>query len=231
MLGTFNHGLLNAIGIAKGKEFAPDARMQKILTEAAGVGNATARTQLFHTRNKKQFIYPDKQWFNGFGGTGYDMVLDTGGRALDARTAFHFAYTGITPAMDLKLVGAGAQYGVVVKDADGKSFKGNNGYRLRVPPRVPVKNFWSVVLYDVQHRSMLITDQRFPSITSYAENMVVNNDGSVDIYFAPEAPEGMENNWIKTDPNGNWFTVFRLYGPQQAWFDHNWQLNDIEPLK
>jgi len=224
-------GVLNAIGIAKGKEFAPDARMQKILTEAAAVGNATARTQLFHTRNKKQFIYPEKQWFNGFGGTGYDMVLDTGGRALDARTAFHFAYTGITPAMDLKLVGAGAQYGVVVKDADGKSFKGSNGYRLRVPPGVPVKNFWSVVLYDVQHRSMLITDQKFPSITSYAENMMVNDDGSVDIYFAPEAPEGMENNWIKTDPNGNWFTIFRLYGPQQAWFDQTWQLNDIEPLK
>jgi hypothetical protein len=224
-------GILNAIGIAKGKKFAPDDRMRKILSEAAAVGNATARAQLFHTRNKKQFIYPEKQWFNGFGGTGYDMLLDTGGSALDTRTAFHFAYTGITPAMDLKLVGAGAQYGIVVKDADGNSFKGSNNYRLRVPPKVPVKNFWSVVVYDVQHRSMLITDQKFPSITSNAESIRMNDDGSMDIYFAPEAPEGMENNWIKTDPNGNWFTVFRLFGPQQAWFDQTWQLNDIERVK
>jgi hypothetical protein len=34
-------GLLAAIGIEKGKPFAPDARMKKILTEAAAVGKAT----------------------------------------------------------------------------------------------------------------------------------------------------------------------------------------------
>ena len=26
----------------------------------------------------------------------------------------------------------------------------------------------------------------------------VNADGSVDLYFGPEAPEGKEKNWIKT---------------------------------
>ena len=31
-------GLLASIGIEKGKPFAPDARMKKILTEAAAVG-------------------------------------------------------------------------------------------------------------------------------------------------------------------------------------------------
>ena len=37
-------GIFAAIGIEKGKLFAPDARMKKILTEAAAVGDATART-------------------------------------------------------------------------------------------------------------------------------------------------------------------------------------------
>ena len=36
-------GQLAAIGIVKGKEFAPDERMKKILTDAAAVGNAAGR--------------------------------------------------------------------------------------------------------------------------------------------------------------------------------------------
>jgi hypothetical protein len=37
-------GLLAAVGIVKGKTFAPDDRMRKILEDAVVVGNATART-------------------------------------------------------------------------------------------------------------------------------------------------------------------------------------------
>src|SRR4030095_7381916 len=36
-------GQLAAIGILKGKPFNPDARMKRILTDAAAVGNATGR--------------------------------------------------------------------------------------------------------------------------------------------------------------------------------------------
>ena len=36
-------GQAASIGIVKGKPFAPDERMKKILTEAVAVGNATAR--------------------------------------------------------------------------------------------------------------------------------------------------------------------------------------------
>jgi hypothetical protein len=42
-------GLLASIGIEKGKPFAPDARMKKILAEAAAVANATARADVPHT--------------------------------------------------------------------------------------------------------------------------------------------------------------------------------------
>ena len=45
-------GFFQSIGIQKGKPFAPDARMKKILTEAAAVGDATARSILFHTRDR-----------------------------------------------------------------------------------------------------------------------------------------------------------------------------------
>src|SRR5262245_239417 len=44
-------GLLPSIGIEKGKPFASDGRMKKILTEAAAVGNATSRAISFRPRN------------------------------------------------------------------------------------------------------------------------------------------------------------------------------------
>ena len=223
-------GLLNSIGIIKGVKFNPDARMKSILTESAAVGNATARAQLFQPRNKKQFIYPDKQWFNAYGNSGYDMTRDSGGRDLDARTKFHLAFTGVSPAMDLKLVGAGSQYGIITKDQNSQSFNGSNTYRLRIRANVPAKNFWSVVLYDVQHRSMLRTDQLHPSITSYTPKLTINDDQSIDLYFGPSKPNIEGVNWIKTDPEANWFGIFRLYGPEQAWFDKTWQLNDIEKV-
>jgi hypothetical protein len=46
-------GPLAAIGIVKGKPFAPDARMKKILTEAAALGNATSRTLFINRARRK----------------------------------------------------------------------------------------------------------------------------------------------------------------------------------
>ena len=57
-----------------------------------------------------------------------------------------------------------------------------------------------------------------------------NDDGSVDIYFSSKAPEGFEKNWIPTVPDKGWFTVFRLYGPTEAYFDKTWLLPDIEKV-
>jgi hypothetical protein len=69
-----------------------------------------------------------------------------------------------------------------------------------VPKDVPAKDFWSFTLYDNQTRSMLQTDAQFPAIGSNDKGVVQNEDGSYDIYFAPEAPEGKESNWVQTVP-------------------------------
>jgi hypothetical protein len=65
-------GFFQSIGIQKGKPFAPDERMKKILTEAAAVGAATARTVLFHTRNRDAYYYDNSNWQLGFTG-GYQF--------------------------------------------------------------------------------------------------------------------------------------------------------------
>ena len=57
-LGAELAGSLAAIGIIKGKPFAPDARMKKILTEAVATANATSRTLFMSPRDPSWFYYP-----------------------------------------------------------------------------------------------------------------------------------------------------------------------------
>ena len=65
---------------------------------------------------------------------------------------------------------------------------GGKTYRLHLPAPIPAKDFWSLVVYDSQTRSMLQTDQRFPSLSSQNADLIVNSDASVDVYFSPEPP-------------------------------------------
>ena len=58
--------------------------------------------------------------------------------------------------------------------------------------------------------------------------VIVNDDGSVDVNFGPEPPAGHEGNWIQTVPGKGWFCFFRLYGPLEPWFDKTWRPGEIE---
>ena len=221
-------GQLAAIGIEKGKPFAPDARMKKILTEAAAVGNATARTITFRPRMEEAYYYPDSSWYTGFVGGSYEFLSQPGVRNLDARVLFHYYATGITPAMALKRVGIGSQYAIATTDKDSQPFDGSKTYKVQLPPDIPAGSFWSFVVYDNQTRALLQTDQQFPSMGSKNEGMVVNADSSVDVWFGPTAPEGHEGNWIQTIPGKGWNVVLRLYEPKQSWFDKTWRPGEIE---
>jgi hypothetical protein len=222
-------GLLAAIGITKGKPFAPDGRMRAILEEAAAVGNATARATLFRSRIKESYYYPDSAWFTPFVGGSYEFLQD-GIRLLEVRTAFFYCAWGVTPAMAMEMVGVGSQYASVFVDSQGRPFDGSKTYKVHLPPNIPAKEFWSFVVYDNQTRSFLQTDQQFPSIGSHTEGIVINPDTSVDIWFGPTAPAGRESNWLQTIPGKSWYTSLRLYGPLEAWFDRSWRPGDIELL-
>ena len=82
---------------------------------------------------------------------------------LDGANFFYFMATGVTPAMAIKLIGKGSQYMWTARDSQGNVLDGGKNYKLHVPPNVPVKGFWSVILYSDQTRSMIQTDQRFPN--------------------------------------------------------------------
>lgn len=224
-------GQLAAIGIEKGKPFAPDERMKKILTEAVAVGNATARTITFDTRMKDAYYYPDSAWFTGFVGGSYEFLAQPGVRNLDARVLFHYYATGITPAMAIKRVGIGSQYAGATTDSERKPLDGSKTYKIHLPPNIPAKEFWSFVVYDNQTRSMLQTNQRFPSIGSDKKSLVINADSSVDVWFGPTAPKGHEANWVQTVPGKGWNVLLRLYGPLESWFDKSWKPGEFELVK
>jgi hypothetical protein len=221
-------GQLAAIGIQKGKKFAPDARMKKILGQAADVAQATTRTLAARPREDAFYYYPGESfWVTPFVGGSYQF-LDHGARLLDARSFFFFYATGITPAMTMAPVGKGSQYAVAYLDSKGKPLDGSKTYHVHLPPNIPAKDFWSFVVYDNQTRSMLQTDQQFPSVSSARKGVQKNADGSYDVYFGPKAPKGKEGNWVQTIPGKGWNTIFRLYGPLKPWFDKTWRPGEIE---
>jgi hypothetical protein len=243
-------GDLAAIGIVKGKPFKPDKRMRGILEDAAAVGNATSRALVFDARASEGFGYYDDEsawgiplWVGGYSfetppplvtKDGIEPLPRTGARTLNARTSFFYAYTGITPAMCMRLTGVGSQYVVAFKDSEGDALDGGKSYRVKLPPDIPAARFWSLTLYDNQTRSMLQTPQRFPRAGSQAypsPAATADDDGSTTVVFGPERPaDSLEGNWIETDPDKGWFAILRLYSPLQSYFDKSWRPSEIEPL-
>jgi hypothetical protein len=132
-------GSVAAIGIVKGKPFAPDARMKKIMTEALAVANATSRSLFMNPRYPSWFYYPGSAWWNYLFETGYQFETPiplitpegvkpfppSGYRTLDARTNFFYGITGITPGMAMRLTGLGSQYLLASLDANKQYLEAN----------------------------------------------------------------------------------------------------------
>jgi hypothetical protein len=84
-----------------------------------------------------------------------------------------------------------------------------------------------MIVYDV-HTAAFIREAPVVTLDSYNQEMKRNTDGSVDIYFGPQAPAGKETNWIYTAPGKTFFPAMRFYDPDKPLFDKTWKLPDIE---
>jgi hypothetical protein len=190
-------GQLAAIGIVKGKPFNPDARMKKILSDAAAVGNAAGRALNWHSSEYPGWsYYPGSMWANMLWQGGYNFetpppmitkegffkpLPPTGARTLDSRTAFYYGYTMDSPGMIMRLPNVGSQYLMGFLDADKNPLDGGKTYKVTLPKVIPAGKFWSFTVYDNQTRSMLQTPQRYPRAGSQmypTRAAVANPDGT-----------------------------------------------------
>lgn len=220
--------MLKPLGIEKGKKFEPDARQKKILEQGAVLGEAMARANTYAKRQKEAKIWPDRQWKE-------TVLLEANQEtkyhtALDERSAYFYEAVTLTEGMTKPRVGVGQTYWGIQKDKDGQWLQGGNNYTIRVPANAPAKQFWAMTLYDTETRSFIDTKHDIAGLDS-RKDLVKNEDGSVDLFFGPEAPKGKEKNWIPTAPGRGWFGLFRLYAPTEAYFDRSWKLPDLVRVK
>jgi hypothetical protein len=245
-------GQLAAIGIVKGKPFKPDARMKKILTDAAAVGNAAGRVLnwRYAVVHPGWAYYPGSKWSSMLweGGAFFETppplfteegmfkpFPPTGARTLDSRTAFYYAYTLDSPGMIMRIPDVGSQYLMGFLDSAGNPFNGGKTYKVTLPKGIPARTFWSFTVYDNQTRSMLETPQRYPRAGSQSYPSPAaepNADGSTTVYFGPSQPAGVKSgNWIQTMPGKGWFTILRLYSPLEPFFTKEWRPGEVEMVK
>jgi len=218
--------MLKPLGIEKGKPFNPDERQTKILTEGAFVGEAMAKANDFGNPRLEAAHYvkgshweyatvspPDQRWEH------YD--------ALDGRAAWLYEAVTNDIAMHGQETGWGQVYLASYQDGDGDWLDGGVNYVLHVPANAPAEAFWSMTLYDVDTRCIIRNKQQIAD-RSARMDLIINEDGSVDLYFGPDAPAGKEANWIPTVADKAWFPYFRLYSPKQEFLNKSWILPDIE---
>ncbi len=210
--------LLAAIGLVREQPFKPDEHQKALLDEGLALGEAQVRSLLFHP--PEAFLwYNDRNWFN---------LTPGEQQRLDARTMRYFL-SAIPPSADPR--DPEHPWLLTAMDAEDAYIKGETAYRLRIPPDVPARGGWSVTAYSASDCVPLFVDQGTAWRASWQKDLRSNQDGSVDILFAPDRPSDERSpNWIKTLPGKGLFLVFRVYDAASAWFRKGWKLPDLERL-
>ncbi|MDR8071913.1 DUF1214 domain-containing protein [Burkholderia cenocepacia] len=226
----FFSAMLLPLGITTHQAFNPTAHQFGILEKAAILGEATAKATSFNKRIAGMRYRDDTHWEYLIPPSYVNAQDVQNGTLLEERTAFFYEVTGTSEAVLSKTPGVGSAYLTAYHDKKGAAFDGGRFYRLRVPANVPAKLFWSITLYDTETRCLIQNPQHIVDRSSHQE-LQKNADGSIDIVMGPNAPDGLEKNWIPTTPGKSWYTYFRLFGPLEAYFNRTWALPDIESNK
>jgi hypothetical protein len=225
------YGLLSALGIEKGKPFAPDARMRAILERAAKAGRDQLLVSAFDSARPDRLAWKDRKW-EWIGLVPESAQFETkAGIDLEARDRWFAQAIVTSPAMFRRKEGAGSLYWLGHRDRTGALVDGGKTYRLTVPQPVPANLFWSVTVYDAATRSQIQTAQDKAALRSLFELKDKGGEKALDLYFGPKAPPGQEGQWIQTLPGKGWFAYFRIYGPQEPAFDGSWKPGDFEEMK
>lgn len=223
-------GMLKTIGIEKGKPYAPDEKTKAIFRQAA-VDAYHYMQATFEEELPGEGWWGDRKW--------RDVLFSDANKSFKWETADLVDYDmrAVRPWFSAIYFPAkvterpATMYVSTMHDKNGDLLEAGKTYSLTVPKDVPVKQFWSLTIYDRDTWAFIYSPQMLPGLSSRdVDKMTKNADGGVTLYFGPKAPDGLESNWIPTSGKKP-YAMFRFYGPTDAFFDKSFKLPDVEPVK
>jgi len=205
---------LALIGIVSGQDFDPSKLNPEQLTGLnKGVSEAVAKIEEFVTTGAAH-----KPGWNSFQGELGRYGTNYSARAITARVA-----VGANPPED-------AVYISDSTDSSGTPLNGSMRYRMhfasgKLPP---VRAFWSVTAYDKEGYFIANTMNRYA--IGDRDKLKFNPDGSLDLYIQDKNPGAdHEANWLPSG-DGIFNMTMRLYWPEAAILNGDWQPPVVERI-
>jgi hypothetical protein len=219
-------GLLASLGIERGKPYNPDDVAKRAMRQAA-IDAWYYLQDRFDRLSRDYYFWPDRQYVplllpdrnRGFSYE-YPDRIDIDGRALA------FFWCTLVPAQvsDRPAV----YYLMAMADNHGRPLEAGRTYKIVVPAKMPVKQFWALTMYDRATMGFIYTESMRTTLDSYGvDKMKQNADGSVTLYIGPTAPDGLESNWVPTGGKRP-LPAFRFYGPDEPFYNRTFKMPDFE---
>jgi hypothetical protein len=217
---------LKFIGIEKGKPFKPDQQTLKAMKTAI-VDAYFFMDKLFIDRIAENKYWPDRQYFSLLQGDAkkeidyeFPEILDLDGRASQFYPGTYYPRTIVDRQPTI--------YFMTTSDTTGKAFEAGKTYQITMPKDVPVKQFWSIIVYDRATFAFIYNPLERAGLSSFdRDKMKLNADGSATIHVGPKAPGGLESNWIPTQGKRP-LVIIRAYAPEDQIYDKSFKLPDFE---
>ncbi|MGB6675935.1 MAG: DUF1214 domain-containing protein [Terriglobales bacterium] len=222
-------GMLATIGIEPGKPFNPPEKYKAAMER--GIVDAYYYMQNLDTKLFAANLYwPDRHWNFAMvpdANRGFDFVSNDAVE-IDKRAAAWFFFTFYPKVLTEH---AGTVYLAPIADSAGQPLKAGKTYKLTVPKDIPAKQFWSLTIYDRRTWAFVKGPVDRAGLGSFnLDQLKKNPDGSVDLYFGPKAPDGLESNWIPTMDKEP-YPWLRLYAPEEAFWNKTFKMPDVELVK
>jgi hypothetical protein len=223
-------GMLASLGIEKGKPYAPDETTKKAMRQAVIDAYYYMADRMVHPTDPNRRWWKDRNWYNGLYADKNRMFTFETADLIDLDTRADRYYIGTYYPKKLPKLPA-TQYLFALGDKDGKDLEAGKMYSFTMPAKVPAKEFWSLIVYDIETLAFIYSPEQRAGLSTFdLPNMKKNKDGSVTIYFGLSAPEGLESNWIPTSGKRP-FPVVRIYGGTEKFWDKSWKMPDVELVK
>lgn len=232
-------GMLGTLGIEKGKEFNPSEEEKTILKAAVKDAYEIMQAAFLDSDENGSFekYWPTANWSKmnmkhaEKMGSGLSYDFNDGLWTYERAIAPYF-WANYVPLTDYSRP-PDPLYLETLRDKDGNLLSGKHTYRLTVPAKVPVKNFWSINLYSTKTKAFVFSEDNIPvSIDSYNDKVKKNPDGSIDVYFGKELPQGQEHEGKYFIPSlgEDFFLMFRFYGPDESVHNRQFVLPNVEKV-